>query len=320
MGPQPAPELPEWEPFTWPNGFREIVLADVPCNWFQCPGELDRPGAFRMDARQLEQAGCAAATRPRRSISSSISRSSSTASSTSACARARARRTATGQSAASRCGRTASTSAATSNGACRSTTRTRCRWRGSSCACRRAASPMCRTACRRGRARSSDEDGRWITSHVINQDIVAWVGQGTIADRTQEHLRSSDIGITMMRQRFFEDIEAIKEGREPKGVVRDPKLAQSIDLPDMARELNTDGNHARGIPEGSAAAPAAQGVPPPLRPAVRGAGGVCRGDGDLTAAASPVTSPRRGRRGERECAADVATLRVTSPPRPSGSA
>ena len=33
---KPAPELPVWEPFTWPNGFREIVLADVPCNWFQC--------------------------------------------------------------------------------------------------------------------------------------------------------------------------------------------------------------------------------------------------------------------------------------------
>src|SRR6185369_17075923 len=22
-------------PFNWQNGFREIVLADVPCNWFQ---------------------------------------------------------------------------------------------------------------------------------------------------------------------------------------------------------------------------------------------------------------------------------------------
>ena len=35
MGPQPVPELPVWEPFTWENGFREVVLADVPCNWFQ---------------------------------------------------------------------------------------------------------------------------------------------------------------------------------------------------------------------------------------------------------------------------------------------
>ena len=36
MGPQPVPELPVWEPFTWANGFREVVLSDVPCNWFQC--------------------------------------------------------------------------------------------------------------------------------------------------------------------------------------------------------------------------------------------------------------------------------------------
>jgi 5,5'-dehydrodivanillate O-demethylase len=36
MGPEPAPELPVWEPFTFANGFREIVIADVPCNWFQC--------------------------------------------------------------------------------------------------------------------------------------------------------------------------------------------------------------------------------------------------------------------------------------------
>ena len=36
MGPQPAPELPVWEPFTWGNGFVQIVLSEMPCNWFQC--------------------------------------------------------------------------------------------------------------------------------------------------------------------------------------------------------------------------------------------------------------------------------------------
>ena len=100
---------------------------------------------------------------------------------------------------------------------------------------------MCRSAVPTWVSPIKDDDGRWITSHVINQDIVAWVGQGAIADRTQENLRSSDIGITMMRNRFFEEIEAIKAGRDPKGVIRDPKRAQAIELPDMARELNTDG-------------------------------------------------------------------------------
>ena len=36
MGPQPAPEVPVWEPFTWGNGFVQIVLSEIPCNWFQC--------------------------------------------------------------------------------------------------------------------------------------------------------------------------------------------------------------------------------------------------------------------------------------------
>jgi 5,5'-dehydrodivanillate O-demethylase len=86
-----------------------------------------------------------------------------------------------------------------------------------------------------------DENGRLITSHIINQDIVAWTGQGRIADRTKENLRSSDIGITMMRQRFFAEIEAMAAGNEPTGIIRSANAAQCISLPNMARELNTEG-------------------------------------------------------------------------------
>ena len=32
LGPAPAPLVPNWEPFTWANGFVQIVFADVPCN------------------------------------------------------------------------------------------------------------------------------------------------------------------------------------------------------------------------------------------------------------------------------------------------
>ena len=31
-----APLVPDWEFFSWPNGFRQIVNAEIPCNWFQC--------------------------------------------------------------------------------------------------------------------------------------------------------------------------------------------------------------------------------------------------------------------------------------------
>jgi hypothetical protein len=36
LGPQPAPLVPNWEPFTWPNGLVQIVFATIPCNWLQC--------------------------------------------------------------------------------------------------------------------------------------------------------------------------------------------------------------------------------------------------------------------------------------------
>ena len=36
LGPEPAPLVPNWEPFCWNNGFVQIVFATVPCNWFQC--------------------------------------------------------------------------------------------------------------------------------------------------------------------------------------------------------------------------------------------------------------------------------------------
>src|SRR4029077_7450737 len=36
LGPSPAPELPDWEPFSWKNGFVQVFLAELPCNWLQC--------------------------------------------------------------------------------------------------------------------------------------------------------------------------------------------------------------------------------------------------------------------------------------------
>ena len=36
LGPQPAPLLPNWEPFGWKNGFVQVVISEIPCNWLQC--------------------------------------------------------------------------------------------------------------------------------------------------------------------------------------------------------------------------------------------------------------------------------------------
>jgi 5,5'-dehydrodivanillate O-demethylase len=85
------------------------------------------------------------------------------------------------------------------------------------------------------------QTGRFITSHIANQDFVAWVGQGVVADRTKEMLSPSDRGIIMMRKRFFEDLKRIERGEDPSGLVRDPARNVCIMLPILSREMLTEG-------------------------------------------------------------------------------
>ena len=90
------------------------------------PGKLDRSGALRVDAPQLEHARCAA--RPAagaRAPQDRLRRVRVRLHLPPRAARTRRGRRALDDRAASACGRTASSPAATSNGACRSTTRTR---------------------------------------------------------------------------------------------------------------------------------------------------------------------------------------------------
>lgn len=64
--------------------------------------------------------------------------------------------------------------------------------------------------------------GRWISSHVINQDTIAWIGQGQLADRENEHLGRSDVGVVLFRRRLAEDLLRVERGEDPSGVIRDP--------------------------------------------------------------------------------------------------
>lgn len=76
-----------------------------------------------------------------------------------------------------------------------------------------------------------DAEGQWITSHVINQDMVGWAGQGRVADRTREHLSLGDKGIAMLRRRLLRDLTACEQGNDPSGLIRDPEQAKFVQLP-----------------------------------------------------------------------------------------
>jgi 5,5'-dehydrodivanillate O-demethylase len=243
LGPQPAPELPVWEPFTWANGFREIVTADVPCNWFQCQENSCDPVHFEWmhdnwSERQRANGGGANKAPKHLKVKFEPYEHGFIY-----------RRVREGQSETDRYW-TVGRVALWPNGF----------YLGSHFEWRvpvddentlsvawffvrvpKGREPYTQECVPAWKSPIKDASGRWISSHVINQDIVAWVGQGVIADRTRENLRSSDVGITMMRQRFFAELDAIAAGREPGGLIRDPAAAACVELPNMARERNTDG-------------------------------------------------------------------------------
>ena len=101
-----------------------------------------------------------------------------------------------------------------------------------------------------------DENGRHRVDYVEGQDMMAWVTQGPIADRTSENLGASDQGIAVYRKVLRRELRKIEEGQDPMGIVRDPVVNQRIDLPnERKKHHNSDGfssfmlrTHARYSP------------------------------------------------------------------------
>ncbi len=65
------------------------------------------------------------------------------------------------------------------------------------------------------------DDGRIVADNIPKQDMVGWVGQGAISDRTQEHLGGSDKGVVLYRKMLMEQMERVERGEEPMAVIRD---------------------------------------------------------------------------------------------------
>jgi 5,5'-dehydrodivanillate O-demethylase len=65
---------------------------------------------------------------------------------------------------------------------------------------------------------------------VSAQDAMAWETQGAVTDRTQEHLGAGDEGVILLRKVLREQIEIVRKGGEPMGLVRNPEKNRLIDL------------------------------------------------------------------------------------------
>jgi 5,5'-dehydrodivanillate O-demethylase len=87
-----------------------------------------------------------------------------------------------------------------------------------------------------------DEHGGFLLEFIHGQDVMAWVTQGPIADRSSESLGASDKGVTMFRKMLERELAVIEAGGDPKGVIRDPARNTYIELPlEANKDMFMDG-------------------------------------------------------------------------------
>lgn len=256
LGPSPAPLVPNWEPFTWDNGFVQIVFSVVPCNWMQCQENSIDPVHFEWlhDNWKGRATGGNGAPAPRH-LKLGFDEFEY------GLVYRRVREGADQSDPLWTIGRVCLWPNALFTG-------NHFEWRVPIDDTNTLSVGWFYTRVPKDREPfvqntipywyspiTEPATGRWITSHIMNQDFVSWVGQGAITDRRREHLGRSDRGIVMMRQRFFQDLEVLAAGGEPKAVIRDSEVNRCVTLPIIGRALLTEGatreEVERGSPRGS---------------------------------------------------------------------
>jgi 5,5'-dehydrodivanillate O-demethylase len=242
LGPEPRPLVPDWEPFHWKNGFVEIVFAEVPCNWLQCQENSIDPLHFEWmhmnwSVRLNEKLGPYSPRHLRmefeefdygfvyRRLREGMSETDLMWTVGRCCLWPNALFT----------GDHFEWRVPIDNENTLSVT-----WAFTRVPREREPYVQGKIPAWRGPVRDQ-VNGGWISSHIMNQDFVAWVGQGVTADRTKEHLGLSDRGIILQRQRFLNDLEAIARGQDPKAIIRDPAVNRNVALPVAERKLLVDG-------------------------------------------------------------------------------
>ncbi len=73
-------------------------------------------------------------------------------------------------------------------------------------------------------------EGEYVMSSFPNQDRMAWETQGQIFDRSKENLGTSDKGVILYRKMLREQIEVVRNGGEPLGLIRDPEKNRIVEF------------------------------------------------------------------------------------------
>ena len=83
-------------------------------------------------------------------------------------------------------------------------------------------------------------DGTYRMDRVWMQDYMAWETAGPVYERGREHLATADRGILLFRKLLKSEIDKVKRGKDPMGVIRDAARNQMISfdtITDSKREV-----------------------------------------------------------------------------------
>jgi 5,5'-dehydrodivanillate O-demethylase len=242
------PLLPDWEPFSWRNGFVQVVFADVPCNWFQCQENSIDPVHFEWAHSNwtIRRQGAHLPYSPRH-LKLAFEEFEH------GFVYRRVREDTTESHPLWSVGRVCLWPNAFFLG-------DHFEWRvpvddentlsvtWAFTRVPKECEPYEQKAIPSWHGPTHDpRSGRWITSHVMNQDFAAWAGQGRIAERTCENLRLSDRGIVMLRKRFLAELERAKNGEALKGLISDPAQNRRVALPVAMRRALVEGLPRRAM-------------------------------------------------------------------------
>lgn len=236
LGPLPAPQLPDWEPFSWENCFAQVVISEIPCNWFQCQENSIDPVHFEW---MHETWGKRLRTGDLSPVPTHLKLEFDEFEYGFTYRRVKENTDEADEM------WTVGRVCLWPNGfflgehfewrvPIDDENTLSVTWKVTKIPKDR--QPYVQQSIPTWYGPIVDEQGKWIDTHVMNQDFLAWVGQGRIADRTQEHLGASDRGIVAIRRRFFQEMEAIAAGAEAKGTIRDPAKNVRVPLPMMDRD------------------------------------------------------------------------------------
>ncbi len=231
LGQTPVPQLPDWEPFSWKDGFVQVVISSVPCNWFQCQENSIDPIHFewmhenwgnRLRTNKIEF-GAKHLKIDFKEFEYGFTYH-------------RIKQGSDEQDEAWQIGRVClwpngfflgehfewrvpiddeNTLSVT--------------WKYTRVP--KEMEPYQQSVIPTWYGPVFDENGKPIDTHVMNQDFLAWMGQGKIADRTKERLGASDKGIVMMRKRFFDELENHSNKKPLKAIIQDASINHQIKLP-----------------------------------------------------------------------------------------